>query len=161
MSKQLCIVCNDIFSGKQRLNQEQPHHRTATGFLEASKEGCYICRTITSSSEWERLGSEDGLNAAWHLSYPADCPDGFYRLTIDTISEVEEGSVTGVQNDGEDIDEDKYKDEDEEDEEGNKYDDARDPENDVDSSHGENRALAAAWAFHIQSVAGKWWNDEK
>lgn len=129
MSKQLCVVCNGIFIDDQKLNQEQPHHRTAADFLDAAKNGCYICKTITTSSEWERLATQDTLDTVWHLSQPVGSPAGFFRLTIDNIGDDDELSD---EDDGGDSDKDSRS-----------------------SSKGQDLAVPAAWAFHLQLVKGQ------
>lgn len=135
MSKDLCVVCNGIFIDDQKLNQEQPHHRTAAGFLDAAKNGCYICKTITKSSEWERLATQDILDTVWHLSQPAGSPAGFFRLTIDNIGDDDEESS------GSDRDTDE--------------DDGGDSDKDSSSSKGQDLAAPAAWAFHLQLAKGQ------
>lgn len=128
MSKHLCVVCNDIFINDRKLNQEQPHHRTATGFLDAAKNGCYICKTITTSSEWERLATQDTLDTVWHISQPVGSPTGFFRLTIDNIGDDDEPSAE---------------------------DDGEDSDKDSSSSKGQDLAVPAAWAFHLQLAKGQ------
>lgn len=51
----LCNVCNSMFTGPLELNKYHPHHSTPHAYLPAAEGGCYICRAITISPEWEKV----------------------------------------------------------------------------------------------------------
>ncbi|CAM1510050.1 Fc.00g003850.m01.CDS01 [Cosmosporella sp. VM-42] len=131
MSKRLCSICNTIFTGEQTLNHEQPHHQSSTSFLDAASEGCYICRTITASPDWESVASQEAISAVWYLSSPSGSPPGFFRLSIDTLGEGEEGSVEGEEED----------------------EVISDEQETVDELPDEASLIPAAWGFHLQLVS--------
>ncbi|KAH6886191.1 HET-domain-containing protein [Thelonectria olida] len=88
MAANLCSVCRDIFRGKQRLAEDQPHHRSKDDYLTAAKQGCYICCTITDSKQWKSVEIQHPPpQPQWYLTTPRDAPPGFLRLTIDTLGD--------------------------------------------------------------------------
>lgn len=125
MLQGLCAICTDIFTGEQRLNHELPHHQDPHAFLHAAKDGCYICRIITTSGDWKFIATQKVIKAVWYLSRPADTPSGFFRLSIDTLGQDDELALDGAEEEG------------------------------PDGSDDDMPATPMAWGFHIQPVSGE------
>ena len=87
MSTRLCGTCNAIFTGPQVLRQEIPHHRDASDFLAAARDGCYICRAITTSDAWQSVEAQHPpATPKWYLA--PQLPDAqWLRLTIDMLGD--------------------------------------------------------------------------
>ena len=98
MSATLCAICTGIFAGGHILKQEQPHHRNPDGFLGAARNGCYICRSITTSPSWNSVEAQQPYQQAfWYLSPHRGSPSGWLRLSIDFLAnEVEGESESGL-----------------------------------------------------------------
>ncbi|KAH7077845.1 heterokaryon incompatibility protein-domain-containing protein [Paraphoma chrysanthemicola] len=100
MSLGLCEVCKGIFEGPLVVSEERPHHESLEGFVDASAT-CYICRTITRSSQWKELERRASLcesipPAAWYVAtHTLEMAAGkeftvWYKLTIDHAWDEEE-----------------------------------------------------------------------
>ncbi len=125
MSVTLCAVCNGIFAGGQISKQDQPHHRNPDDFLGAAKNGCYICRVITTSPSWNSVKVQKPQNeAVWSIFPLLGSPSGWLRLTIDCLGDEPEG-------------------------------DSESGSDDLVEPMDEYQLLAPAWGFTLQPVDGK------
>ena len=92
MPATLCAICTGIFAGGHTLKQKQPHHTSPDDFLGAAKNGCYICRNITTSSGWNSVKAQQPYQqAVWYLSPLQGSPPGWLRLSIDCLADEVEG----------------------------------------------------------------------
>ena len=92
MPATLCAICAGIFAGGHTLKQEQPHHGSPDDFLAAARDGCYICRNITTSSGWNSVKAEQPYQqAVWYLCPLPECPPGWLRLSIDCLGDEDGG----------------------------------------------------------------------
>ena len=102
MSSRLCSICNGIFNRRQVLRKEFPHHQKPDDFIIAAKEGCYICKTITTSHDWKMVSAIDPIpEAIWCLT-PRPGREAWLRLTIEMLKS---GLVTTTSSDLQDEDE--------------------------------------------------------
>ncbi len=70
------------------MKQEQPHHRNPDDFLDAARNGCYICRAITTSPSWNSMKAQEPFQqAVWYLSPLRGSPSGWLRLGIDCLAD--------------------------------------------------------------------------
>lgn len=87
MSSRLCSVCAAIFSGRQRLRQEVPHHPSRQSLVDAAAGGCYLCSIIKRSPGFESLQVDAPFRSTWYLSQPKDFAVDWLRLTIDALGD--------------------------------------------------------------------------
>ena len=92
MPATLCAICTGIFAGGHTLEQEQPHHGSPDDFLAAARNGCYICRTITTSPGWNSVKAQEPYQqAVWYLCPLKGSAPGCLRLSIDCVADEAEG----------------------------------------------------------------------
>ena len=92
MPTTLCAICTGIFVGGHTLKQEQPHHGSPDDFLDAARNGCYICRYITTSSGWNSMKAQEPYQpAVWYLCPLLGSPPGWLRLSVDCLADEDEG----------------------------------------------------------------------
>lgn len=92
MPATLCATCTGIFAGGHTLKQEQPHHGSPDDFLSAARNGCYICRNITTSPGWNSVKVQQPYQQAVRYLFPLlGSPPGWLRLSIDYLADEVEG----------------------------------------------------------------------
>lgn len=72
MPSGLCSVCDTIFRGSPK---EGEHHKSADDMVAASRQGCYICRTVTNTRAWTSpgvLSSRSGFKWSLYNEDPGD-----------------------------------------------------------------------------------------
>ncbi|KAI1343206.1 HET-domain-containing protein [Xylariaceae sp. FL0016] len=90
MPPRLCERCSAIFSGQPDLRKEIPHTSSLDDLQQASKNGCYICRTISSSDAVRLLGSSAPFESLSYIVPLNGRHEGWYKLTIDAALSDEE-----------------------------------------------------------------------
>ena len=92
MPATLCAICTGIFASGHRLEQEQPHHGSPDDFLTAARNGCYICRNITTSPGWKSVTAQQPYQPAVSYLCPLrGSPPGWLRLNIECLADEVEG----------------------------------------------------------------------
>ncbi|KAF2234099.1 HET-domain-containing protein [Viridothelium virens] len=81
MSTKLCSVCRSIFSGPQRLKQEQLHHRSRESFQRAVELGCFICTNIFNDGGSRKLATDCQL--IWYLTHLNNESEAWLKLQIE------------------------------------------------------------------------------
>ena len=81
MNHKLCSICKSIFTGPQRLKQEQLHHRSRESFLQAVELGCFICTNIFNDNGSRKLATDCRL--IWYLTHVNDEPEAWLKLQIE------------------------------------------------------------------------------
>ncbi|KAF4975744.1 hypothetical protein FZEAL_7521 [Fusarium zealandicum] len=96
MEMQPCKVCQEIFTGKQRIREPRPHHQSKDDILAAANSGCRLCKLITKSPGFEHFKTSESFEAEWYLS-PLEEEEGhgatWFRLTIDAMDDEEEEEI--------------------------------------------------------------------
>ena len=74
------------------MEQEQPHHGSPDDFLSAARNGCYICRNITTSPDWKWVTAQQPYQPAVSYLCPLrGSPPGWLRLSIECLADEAEG----------------------------------------------------------------------
>ncbi|KAL9070496.1 MAG: hypothetical protein Q9157_005794 [Trypethelium eluteriae] len=81
MSTKLCSVCRSIFSGPQRLKQEQLHHRSRESFQRAVELGCFICTNIFNDGGSRKFATDCQL--IWYLTHLNNESEAWLKLQIE------------------------------------------------------------------------------
>ena len=92
MPATLCAICAGIFAGGHALEQGQPHHGNLDDFIDAARDGCYICRIITAGTSWNSVKAQQPHQpAVWYLFPLQESPPGWLRLSIDCLADEDKG----------------------------------------------------------------------